>query len=458
METIAAISTAPGVGGIGIIRMSGQNCFKILEKVFEKKNNKDKNIKGYTMKYGYIVDKKNNSTIDEVLVSYFVAPKSYTTENMCEINSHGGSIIMKKILELLLENGAILAEPGEFTKRAFLNGRIDLAQAEAIIDIINSKTEKEALSSIKQLNGYLSEEINKIKDKILEVMVDIEASIDYPEYDIPNVTEDRVLSMLEDAKKDLHKLRKTFAEGKIIKEGIKLVIIGKPNAGKSSLLNAILREERAIVTSVKGTTRDTIEEFINIKGIPIKIIDTAGIRETFDEVERIGIEKTKGSIEEADLVIGIFDSSKELEEEDVEVLNILKNKKSIVVLNKNDNPNIILTEKTKEICDTKKDVIKISALKKQGIEEIFDKISEMFNLDEINIGEENIVTNLRHKNLIENAERENAVAIEEIKNGMPIDMITINIKNMLESLLSITGENVTENIIDEIFAKFCLGK
>jgi len=458
METIAAISTAPGVGGIGIIRMSGEKSFEILSEIFEKKNKKDEQIKGYTIKYGYIIDKSNNTIIDEVLVSYFVAPKSYTTENMCEINSHGGTVIMKKILELLIKNGAVLAEPGEFTKRAFLNGRIDLAQAEAIIDVINSKTEKEAQSSIKQLNGYLSEEINEIKNKILEVMVDIEATIDYPEYDIPEVTENRVLSMLEETKKDLHKLEKTFAEGKIIKDGIKMVIIGKPNAGKSSLLNAILREERAIVTSVKGTTRDTIEEFINIKGIPVKIIDTAGIRETVDEVEKIGIEKTKDTINDADLIIGIFDSSKELEEEDIEVLNILNNKNSIIVLNKNDEKNIVVTEKTKEISDIKKDVIKISALKKTGIEEIFNKISEMFNLDKINIGEENIVTNLRHKKLIEDAKKESVIAIDAIKNGMPIDMVTINIKNMLENLLSITGENVTENIIDEIFAKFCLGK
>lgn len=458
MGTIAAISTAPGVGGIGIIRMSGENCFQILDKIFKKKNKEEAEVNGYTIRYGYIIDKENNNIIDEVLVSYFVSPKSYTTENMCEINSHGGSIIMKKILELLIKNGAEIAEPGEFTKRAFLNGRIDLAQAEAIIDVINSKSEKEASSAIKQLNGYLSEEINEIKNEILEVMVDIEATIDYPEYDIPNVTENRVLEMLKDAKKDLHKLEKTFAEGKIIKEGIKMVIIGKPNAGKSSLLNAILKEERAIVTSVKGTTRDTIEEFININGIPVKIIDTAGIRETLDEVEKIGIEKTRNSINDADVVIGIFDSTKELEDEDIQVLSILKNKKSIIVLNKNDEENIILTEKTKEIEETRKDIIKISALKKIGIERIYDKISEMFSLDKINIGEENIVTNLRHKNLITNSIKECDLAIDAIKKGMPIDMVTINIKNMLENLLSITGENVTENIIDEIFSKFCLGK
>ena len=458
METIAAISTAPGVGGIGIIRMSGQNCFEILDKVFEKKNKKEAEVKGYTIRYGYIIDKEKNNVIDEVLVSYFVAPKSYTTENMCEINSHGGSVIMRKILELLIQNGAKLAEPGEFTKRAFINGRIDLTQAEAIIDVINSKTEKEAASSIKQLNGYLSKEINGIKNKILEVMVDIEAAIDYPEYDIPNVTENRVLDMLEEVKKDLLKLKNTFTEGKIIKEGIKMVIIGKPNAGKSSLLNAILKEERAIVTNIKGTTRDTIEEFINIKGIPIKIIDTAGIRKTLDEVERIGIEKTKDTVEDSDLVIGIFDSTKELEEEDLEVLNIMKSKKGIIVLNKNDEERIVLTEKTKEIEETKKEVVRISALKKTGIEEIYEKISKMFKLDEINIGEENIVTNIRHKSLIENAENETGLAFNAIKNGMPIDMVTINIKNMLENLLSITGESVTENIIDEIFSKFCLGK
>ena len=288
MSTIAAISTAPGIGGIGIIRMSGDNCFEILNKIFKAKNEeKIENIKGYTIKYGNIIDPSSEKIIDEVLVSYFKKPKSYTTENMCEINSHGGMIVVRKILEICLKNGAKLAEPGEFTKRAFVNGRIDLSQVEAIIDVINAKTDKELKASMNQLEGNLSKSLGKIKQKILNLLVDIEASIDYPEYDIEEVTEEKTINSLKEIEKDIKILYETFENGKIIKEGIKVAIIGRPNSGKSSLLNSILNEDRAIVTDIEGTTRDTIEEFVTIKGIPFKIIDTAGIREADNKVEII---------------------------------------------------------------------------------------------------------------------------------------------------------------------------
>ena len=291
--------------------MSGENSFKVLEKIFKPKTKQKI---------------ENGQIIDEVLVSYFKAPKSYTTENMCEINSHGGNILVKKILELCLKNGAELAEPGEFTKRAFLNGRIDLLQAESVIDVIHAKSEKEAKEGIKQLEGVLSKKIREIKQSILDVMVNIEVAIDYPEYDVDDVTNQQITTMLEHVQEKLEKLEKSFDNGKLIKEGIKTAIIGKPNAGKSSLLNAILKEERAIVTEYEGTTRDTIEEFVNINGIPLKLIDTAGIRAAKDEVEKIGIEKSKEMAKEADLIIAIFDSTKDLTEEDTEILKLMKNK------------------------------------------------------------------------------------------------------------------------------------
>ena len=288
MNSIAAISTAPGIGGIGIVRMSGKDCFKILNKIFKAKNPEEiEDIKGYTIKYGNIIDPETEKNVDEVLVSYFKSPKSYTTEDMCEINSHGGIIVVKKILELCLKNGARLAEAGEFTKLAFLNGRIDLSQVESIIDIINAKTEKELKASINQLEGNLSNKLKKIKERILDLLVDIEASIDYPEYDVEEVTEEKARKSLEQIENDINELYKSFENGKIVKEGIKIAIIGKPNSGKSSLLNSMLNEDREIVTEIEGTTRATIEEFVSIKGIPFKIIDTAGIREADNEVEKI---------------------------------------------------------------------------------------------------------------------------------------------------------------------------
>ena len=303
------------------------------------------------MKYGHIVD--NSEIIDEVLVTYFKKPKSYTTEDMCEINTHGGNIVTRKILELCLKNGANLAEPGEFTKRAFLNGRIDLLQAESVIDVINAKSEREAKTGIKQLEGILSKKINEIKQEILDVMVNVDVSIDYPEYDVEEVTYQEISNMLTSVKEKLEKLEKSFDNGKLIKEGIKTAIIGKPNAGKSSLLNAILKEDRAIVTEYEGTTRDTIEEFVNIEGIPLKLIDTAGIRNAKDEVEKIGIAKSREIAKEADLIIAIFDSTKELSPEDLEILNLIKGKKSIVILNKIDLEQK-LDEKYMEVIDIMK--------------------------------------------------------------------------------------------------------
>ena len=436
--------------------MSGENCFNVLEKIFIQKNKqKIEDIKGYTIKYGHIVD--NKEIVDEVLVSYFKAPKSYTAENMCEINSHGGNVIVKKILELCLKNGAELAEPGEFTKRAFLNGRIDLLQAESVIDVINAKSEREAKTGIKQLEGFLSKEILKIKKEIMDVMVNIEVAIDYPEYDVDDVTNKQIKEMLESVEEKLTKLEKSFDNGKIIKEGIKTAIIGKPNAGKSSLLNKILKEERAIVTEFAGTTRDTIEEFVTINGIPLKLVDTAGIRNAKDEVEKIGIEKSREIASSADLLIAIFDSSKELDDEDLEILKLAKNKKSILILNKID-LNTKIDENDIRLKGVGSKIIKISALNNIGIDKLYNEITNLFNLNEINLDNEIVITNIRHKNLISKAIQNVKKTKETIENKMPLDIIAIFIKDILEDLGNITGEIVTDDIIDEIFAKFCLGK
>ena len=436
--------------------MSGKECFEILDKVFSPKNIENiDDIKGYTIKYGNIVN--DREIIDEVLVSYFKAPKSYTTEDMCEINSHGGNIVMKKILELCLKNGATLAEPGEFTKRAFLNGRIDLTQAESVIDVINAKSDKEAKTAINQLEGALSKKISEIKKEIMDVMINIEVAIDYPEYDVEDATNQQILEMLNSVEEKLVKLSKSFDEGKILKEGIKTAIIGKPNAGKSSLLNAVLKEERAIVTEYEGTTRDTIEEFVTIEGIPLKLIDTAGIRDAKDEVEKIGIKKSREIANTADLVIAIFDSSKELDREDIEILELIKNKKSIIILNKCDLEGKI-DEKNIKLNESSEYIIKISALKNIGIDLLYEKISELFNLNQINIDNDVLITNIRQKDFINKAIENVKKAKETIGNKMTTDIVAIFVKDILEDLGSITGEFVTEDIINEIFSKFCLGK
>jgi len=453
MSTIVAISTAPGNAGIGIVRLSGKDSINIVKKIFCP--TKDGEIKGYTIKYGNIVDSKNE-VIDEVLVSFFIAPKSYTGENMCEINSHGNNIVLKRILELCIHNGAVLAEAGEFTKRAFLNGRIDLLQAESVIDIINSKSELERKAAIKGLEGHLSKELKKIKAKILDILTDVDASIDYPEYDIEERTNIEILKEAEIISKKLTKLEDSFERGKILRDGVSVAIVGRPNAGKSSLLNKILKEDRAIVTDIEGTTRDTIEEFVNIKGIPFKMIDTAGIRKADNEIEKIGIDKSKKALREADLVIAIFDMSKELLEEDVNILNSIKERNSIILLNKKDleTSNINKVE-LKEYCSN---ILEISIKNNEGIEEIYEKMAEMFSINELATENTSIITNIRHKEAIKSAKDNIIKAVEVINNMMPIDITAIYFKQAIEEINKITGENVTDDIINEIFSKFCLGK
>ena len=455
MSTIVAISTAPGNAGIGIIRLSGEKCFEILEKIFIPKNKSA--IKGYSMKYGNIVESKTKNVIDEVLVSYFVKPNSYTRENMCEINSHGGMVVEKKILEECIKNGAILAEPGEFTKRAFLNGRIDLSQAEAIIDVINAKTEKEMKVAQRQLKGKLSSKIEDIRRAILDVMADIEASIDYPEYDIEETTNKKIEILLESVSDKLKKLEDTFENGKIIKEGIKTAIVGKPNVGKSSLLNLILGEERAIVSNIEGTTRDTIEEYVNIKGIPLKIIDTAGIRNTNDEIEKIGVKKSVNTIFDAELVIAVFDDSRAFDEEDEKIVDLIKDKKAIILINKTD-LSVGLIKGNEKIASLHKPTISCSVVEEKGIEELYNAILELFKINDLDVEETDIVTSNRQKGYIIKALEATEKAHEALDAKMPIDIVAITLTEILEQVSYITGENVSEDVINEIFKKFCLGK
>ena len=454
MEAITAISTPAGHGGIGIVRVSGKDSFKVVEKIFKPKNNTT--IKGYTMKYGTILD-ENSQIIDEVLVSYFVAPKSYTTEDMCEINTHGNQIVLNKILQLCIDNGARLAEPGEFTKQAFLNGRIDLSQAESVIDLINAKTEKEQEIAISQLKGFLSEKINEIKKRLLDCLADIEASIDYPEYDIEERTSQEILSEVDKIIHQLVLLENSFNTGKLLRDGVNVAIVGRPNAGKSSLLNAILKEDRAIVTNIEGTTRDTIEEFVTIHGILFKLIDTAGIRESENEIEKIGIDKSRKALKKADLVIAIFDSTKHLIEEDEKILEAIKDKNAIILLNKSDLNNNLLSEEEK-IQKAGKDIIEISALKKEGIDKLYTCMEKIFHIGEITIDHSSVITNQRHKAAIKNAKEAVGKVIDAIQSGVPVDITAIYFKDAIEELNKITGENVTEDIINQIFSKFCLGK
>ena len=455
MSTIAAISTAPGNAGIGIIRLSGDDCFKILQKIFKPKNKGE--IKGYTIKYGNIVKSENDEIIDEVLVSYFVAPKSYTKENMCEINSHGGIVVENQILEECLKNGAVLAEPGEFTKRAFMNGRIDLSQAEAVIDIINSKTEKEMMVAQRHLEGSLSKKIKDIQGEILNLMADIEASIDYPEYDIEETTNKKINDTLNSVEEKLLKLKNSFENGKILKEGIKTAIIGKPNVGKSSLLNLILGENRAIVSDIEGTTRDTIEEYINIKGIPLKIVDTAGIRKTNEEVEKIGVERSINNISNAELIIALFDDSRTFDDQDQKILDLIEGKKTIILINKIDLGKNLIKENEK-LKKFKNNIIEFSTINETGLDKLYNKIEELFKLNELDCENTEIITNNRHKQQILYALEDVAKGRESLETHMPVDITAICLKDILERLAEITGENVSEDIINEIFKKFCLGK
>ena len=452
-DTIAAISTPRGEGGIGIIRISGDKSFEILDRIFNTKN-PNRDLGFYKFNYGFIHD--NGKIIDEVMAVRMKAPKTYTCEDVVEINCHGGHLISEKVLELVLKNGARHAEQGEFTKRAFMNGRIDLSQAEAVMDIIHGKTEKSISLSLEQLRGDLRDKIASFKKALLDVTAHVNVVLDYPEEGIDDPLPSNLRKNLENVYAEADRLISSYDKGKKIKEGIKTVIAGKPNVGKSTLLNSLLKEERAIVTHIPGTTRDVIEEIINIKGIPLVLTDTAGIRKTEDIVENIGVEKSKKFIENADLVLLVLDASRELESEDREVIEDIQNhnKKTIVLLNKIDLERKIELEEF-----NLENILEISAKDNIGIEDMEERIYSYIVEENVEDSSEKlIITNIRHKTALEKTKDAIRNIFETIDAGMPMDLISVDLKEALDSLSEITGEISSEDILDHVFGNFCVGK
>ncbi len=456
-DTIAAIATPPGEGGIGIVRISGSKALDIAKEIFIFGSKKNRTFKDRYLHYGKVVDGKGN-IIDEVLLAYMKGPRSYTAEDVVEIHCHGGIIPITNILKEVIKKGARLAEPGEFTKRAFLNGRIDLVQAEAVMDLICAKTEKLANASINQMEGSLSGHIKRMRARLIDIMAHIEVTIDYPEEDIDEVASQSIKENITDIVKDIEYLLSTAEHGRLIRQGIKAVIIGKTNVGKSSLLNALVKEDRAIVTDIPGTTRDVIEEFINIKGVAVRIIDTAGIRETLDQVEQIGIQRSKQNIESADLIITVLDASSPLEDQDREILKYLKDRKSLIILNKIDKPVVLDRNEIEELIGKERPIVETSLTLGKGIDKVEDIIYKMFFRGELEMSNDLMITNIRHQETLNKAHKHLLDALEGIDNLLPMDIVSIDLRSAVDSLGSITGETITDDLIDKIFSEFCLGK
>ena len=457
-DAIAAISTPIGSGGIGIVRISGEDSLNIADKIFKSADGKKlTEKKSHTITYGHVIDPKTGDVIDEVLVSVMLTPRTYTKENIVEINCHGGMLVTNRVLELVLNNGARPAEPGEFTKRAFLNGRIDLSQAEAVMDIIESKTELSRRTALDQLGGSVKEKVHALREEILDMIAAIEAAIDYPEHDIEEETYSEVHKRATALKKEIKKLLDSADMGRVIREGVEAVILGKPNVGKSSLLNLLLMEERAIVTDIPGTTRDTVEEYMNLGGIPVKIVDTAGIRETGDTVERIGVEKSRKCAENADIIFMMLDASKELTDEDMEILDFIKGRKAIIIVNKTDIDNKIDSDTLCKYTE-KENIVYVSVKEEKGIELLTERFKEMFFGGDIEVKESVLISNARHKNMLAKADEALSRALMTIESGMPEDFISMDLQDALSALGEITGDSVDDEIIDRIFTRFCLGK
>ena len=455
-DTIAAISTPPGEGAISIVRMSGEEAVSIAQKVFSGKDLTQ--AKSHTINYGHIVDPKTHEEIDEVMVSLMLAPKTFTREDVVEINCHGGIVATNRILQLLLVNGARLAEPGEFTKRAFLHGRIDLTQAESVMDLIRAKTDRSMKIALNQLDGNLSHLIDSLRKDILDVLAQVEVNIDYPEYDdVEEMTTKLLKEKAIEIKQRIEQLLKTASQGKIMREGLATALVGRPNVGKSSLLNHLLHEDKAIVTDVAGTTRDVIEEYVNVSGVPLKLIDTAGIRETDDKVEEIGVERSKKAIEQSDLVLLVLNAAESLTKEDLELIRLTNDKKRIIILNKTDLEEKLDRKELAEISENAP-VYATSILKNEGVEALEEAISKLFFNGIENSQSTVMVTNARHVALLKKAQNSLDSVLEGISSGMPVDLVQIDMTEAWNLLGEITGESYEDELLDQLFSQFCLGK
>lgn len=454
-DTIVAISTPHGEGAIGIVRMSGNKSFDIIQKIFETGSKTIDDYENRQLIYGHIVD--GTQVIDEVLVALMKAPKTYTTEDLVEINCHGGSVPIRRILNLILTFDVRMAEPGEFTKRAFLNGRLDLSQAESVMDMISAKTPKGFDVAYNQLEGFLSKKVRKIREDMVDLFSKIEVGIDYPEADIEDITHEEIREVLDFNLEKINQMIEGSETGKIIRNGLSTVIVGKPNVGKSSLLNALLKESKAIVTSIPGTTRDVIEEYININGIPLKIIDTAGIRETDNEIEKIGVKRSKAFFNKADLVILVLNNAEEISVEDREIISYIEDKKVIVVVNKTDLDNKLDFDAL-EVLVKDKTILKTSVMNEHGIEAVENEIAKLVYHGEIKSKENDFITNIRHIAALKKAKESMEAAILATDSAIGYDFIEVDIKDAYDYLGEITGETLGEDVIDKIFSKFCLGK
>lgn len=458
-DTIAAISTPMGEGAIAIVRLSGEDAITVANKTFRGINGKMlSEVPTHTIHYGHLVDPKNGQVVEEVMVSVMKGPKTFTKENVVEINCHGGIVSVNRVLQLILKHGARLAEPGEFTKRAFLNGRIDLSQAEAVMDLIRAKTDRAMNVALKQMEGRLSKLIRELRQEILEILAHVEVNIDYPEYDdVEEMTHKVLMEKASHVQKEITKLLQTSEQGKILREGLSTVIIGRPNVGKSSLLNSLVHENKAIVTDIPGTTRDVIEEYVNVRGVPLRLLDTAGIRETEDIVERIGVERSRQVLKEADLLLLLLNFADDLTEEDEKLFQAIEGMDAIVIVNKTDLPQKVDMTRVRELASHHK-LVTTSLLEDKGIDELEEAIASLFFAGSIEAGDMTYVSNSRHVALLNQALQAIEDAINGVEMGTPIDIVQIDLTRTWELLGEILGESVHESLIDQLFSQFCLGK